>query len=66
MQWERPDAARKAQWNSENKMCDGRGLRLRGLPIWTALLSLLWGKSRRDCSRRENAKKFQDAITSIL
>ena len=32
MQRERPDAARKARWNSENKMCEGRGLRLRGLP----------------------------------
>lgn len=32
MQWERPDAARKAQWNSENIMCDGRGLRLRDCP----------------------------------
>ena len=40
MQWERPDAARKAQWNSENIMCDGRGLRLQGLPALALSLNM--------------------------
>ena len=57
MQWERPDAARKAQWNSEKNVRRPR-------PAAQGIADM--DGFAESALRRENAKKFQDAITSIL